>query len=313
MFARRLTHCARLGLISRSKFFPIPRRMESMPHQKGFDSPIMSIINFNRFVRSRFADIRGRVSGHRTPPKKAGSPGQLYLDLMKRSLTNSIYGGEDEFLSDLEAREKGTGWPRSAHTMIGLKRLDNIQFCVEDVLASGVPGDLIETGVWRGGATIFMRAILKVHGDIRRKVFVADSFQGLPPPNELKYPQDTGDTLHSFQELAIPLERVRDNFARYGLLDEQVSFLKGWFRDTLPAAPIERLAVARLDGDMYESTLDALVNLYPKLSVGGYLIVDDYGCIHACRQAVEDFRRQQQIRDEIHQIDWTGVYWQRSA
>ncbi len=105
---------------------------------------------------------------------------------------------------------------------------------------------------------------------------------------------------------------MKANFERYGLLDDQVRFLKGWFRETLPKAPIERLAIVRLDGDMYESTLDGLVNLYPKLSVGGYLIVDDYGAVSGCRQAVLDYRERLGITDEIIPTDWTAVYWRRS-
>ena len=135
-------------------------------------------------------------------------------------------------------------------------------------LTDGVPGDLIETGVWRGGATILMRAILKARGVTDRVVWVADSFAGLPAPNAARYPLDAGINLHRFPQLAVTLERVQDNFRRYGLLDDQVRFLKGWFRDTLPAAPIERLAVLRLDGDLYESTIQALESLYDKLSAG---------------------------------------------
>jgi hypothetical protein len=196
--------------------------------------------------------------------------------------------------------------------MIGLRRLDNLQTCVEDVLRRGVPGDLIETGVWRGGATILMRAVLKAHGVTDRAVWVADSFEGLPPPDTTKYPQDAGIELHRFRYLAVSLEQVQANFAAYGLLDGQVRFLKGWFCDTLPACPVERLAVLRLDGDLYESTMDALVHLYPKLSVGGYLIVDDYGAVEACRRAVHDYRDRQGIRDEIQAIDGSGVYWRRA-
>jgi len=195
--------------------------------------------------------------------------------------------------------------------MIGLKRLDNLEFCIEQVVTNGVVGDLIETGVWRGGAAIFMRAVLKAYGVTDRYVWVADSFEGLPPPNTGKYPYDAGDTLHEARELAVSLEEVKANFERYGLLDNQVRFLKGWFRDTLPAAPIERLALLRLDGDMYQSTMDALVNLYPKLSEGGYVIVDDYGAIPACRQAVNDYRSANAITEEIHDIDWTGIFWQK--
>jgi hypothetical protein len=195
--------------------------------------------------------------------------------------------------------------------MIGLKRLDNLQFCIEEAITNGVVGDLIETGVWRGGATIFMRAVLKAYGVSERCVWVADSFEGLPPPDTGKYPYDAGDTLHQARELAVSLEEVKENFDRYGLLDDQVRFLKGWFRDTLPVAAIERLAVLRLDGDMYESTMDALVNLYPKLSDKGYIIVDDYGCIPACRRAVQHYRSVNGITEEIREIDWAGIFWQK--
>jgi len=81
-----------------------------------------------------------------------------------------------------------------------------------------------------------------------------------------------------------------ENFRKYDLLDRQVRFLKGWFSETLPGCPIERLAVLRLDGDMYESTMDALKHFYPKLSAGGYLIVDDYGAAPACKTAIHEFR-----------------------
>ena len=243
----------------------------------------------------------------------------LYLDLMKRTLTNWIYRDEGELYQrepkpfEELVREEGRDWPLNAHTMIGLKRLNNIEFCVEDVITKGVPGDLIETGVWRGGATIFMRAILEAYGVRDRRVWVADSFEGLPKPDAERYPLDAGDINFAEEELAVSVEEVRANFERYGLLDERVRFVKGWFRDTLPTAPIEKLSVIRLDGDWYESTMDGLVHLYPKLSVGGYLIVDDYGCVPACRQAVHDYRDAQGITDEICSVDWTGVYWQRTA
>lgn len=214
--------------------------------------------------------------------------------------------------SDTEERMLGRGaWPQYAQTMIGIKRLNNIQHCVEDVIKNNVAGDLIETGVWRGGSTILMRAILMSYAITDRSVWVADSFEGLPKPDESKYPADKDDTYHTFDELRVSMEDVKNNFSKYGLLDNQVRFLKGWFKDTLPSAPIEKLSVLRLDGDMYESTMDALVNLYPKLSIGGYVIIDDYHWIPACRMAVTDYRREHGIEDEIIDVDWTAVYWQK--
>jgi macrocin-O-methyltransferase TylF-like protien len=241
---------------------------------------------------------------------------QLYLDLLKRCLSNVIYQDPSTLLGearpfDLASRVEGRDWPNQAHTMIGLQRLDNLHFCVEDALARGVPGDLMETGVWRGGAAILMRAILKVNGVTDRLVWAADSFAGLPPPDAANYPLDANLTFNKFKELAVSLESVQRNFNRYNLLDDQVRFLKGWFRDTLPSARVKQLAVLRLDGDLYESTLDTLVHMYPKLSSGGYAIVDDYGDIPACRQAVHDYRAQHGIEEQIMPIDGHGVFWRK--
>jgi O-methyltransferase len=296
--------------------------------------------------------------GNATQPSAA----QLYLDLLKRSLTRMLFaapqGGAQRpaaaaraltwtirrigvpaymtivrrvpaahrlaapvertlrrFVAvDPRERSEGRDWPADAETMVGLVRLDNLQQCIESVMRDGVPGDLIETGIWRGGATIFMRAVLAAYGDESRTVWAADSFAGLPKPDVAKAPQDAGDTTWAFSaELAVPLETVKANFARYGLLDDRVRFLVGWFKDTLPVAPIERLAVMRLDGDMYESTMDALEALYPKLSPGGYVIIDDFGALENCRAAVADFRARHGITDPIQNIDWTGVYWRRSG
>jgi O-methyltransferase len=115
----------------------------------------------------------------------------------------------------------------------------------------------------------------------------------------------------TFTPLAISADEVRGNFERYGLLDEQVCFLEGFFQDTLADAPIDQLAVLRLDGDMYESTIVALEALYPKLSPGGYLIVDDYA-LPGCRQAVDDYRRDNGISEPLQEVDWTGRFWQRA-
>jgi len=205
-------------------------------------------------------------------------------------------------------REEGADWPSYADTMIGLRRLDNLQDCIESVLRDQVPGDLIETGVWRGGACIFMRGVLRAYGVGDRRVYVADSFQGLPAPDAEKYPHDAGDIHHLHRFLAVSEEQVRKNFERYGLLDDQVVFLKGWFRDTLPNAGIGALSILRLDGDMYESTMDALNALYPKLSPGGYCIIDDY-VLPNCRKAVDDYRAAHGIVAAVRAIDPTSSYW----
>jgi hypothetical protein len=243
----------------------------------------------------------------------------LYVDLLKHSVCGLIYedppltapgvGGIPTARFIRKFRELGRDMPSQAHTMIGLRRLNNLQACIEQVLADGVPGDLIETGVWRGGATIFMRGILKAHGVTDRTVWVADSFEGFPTPDLARFPLDA-----EWEDAAgrgvVTLETVRDNFARYGLLDDQVQFLKGWFNATLPAAPITQLAVMRLDGDLYESTQDALIALYPKLAAGGFVIIDDYNYA-SCRQAIQDFRAAHAIAAPIQDIDGFGAFWRK--
>ncbi len=240
-----------------------------------------------------------------------------YLDMVIKVVCGSVYRDGSSSRGEVtpyspEIREHGWDWPVHAHSMIGVKRLDNVRLLVESVLGNHIPGDLIETGVWRGGASILMRAVLHIYGVRDRKVFVADSFEGLPPPRAELYPADAESDFHTYPELAVSLDEVRDNFAAYGLLDDQVVFLKGWFKDTLPALNVDALALIRLDGDMYESTMDALVNLYDKLSVNGYVIVDDYHVVPACKQAVHDFCSARGIALELEEIDGVGVYWKKT-
>ena len=211
-----------------------------------------------------------------------------------------------------ERRVKGTDWPPLAETMIGMARLDNIEKLAETILAESVPGDFIETGVWRGGATIFMSALLKTHDVKDRRIWACDSFAGLPPPDAKKYPADAGDTHHEISFLAVGLEDVKENFRKYGLLDDRVRFVEGFFEKTLPSLRENTFALLRIDGDMYGSTFCALENLYPRLSPGGFVIIDDYHAIGACKKAVGDFRKREGLLEPIEEIDGTGIYWRKA-
>ncbi len=194
-------------------------------------------------------------------------------------------------------------------TMIGYKRLTNIETLINDVLLNKIKGDLIETGVWRGGAVIFMRELLN-RNNSKKKVYVADSFAGLPKPDE-KYIHDKGDKHFEVGLLSVSMKQVKENFLKYTTL-KNVVFLKGWFKDTLPKLK-NKFSIIRLDGDMYESSIDALNNLYPLLSVGGYCIIDDYGAVVGCQEAVKDYRRDNNISAELIQIDGTAVYWKKEV
>jgi O-methyltransferase len=269
-------------------------------------------------------------------------PAARYLDLLARCLTRDLFldeevrnvdlrtwpGGEPEGLRDLlrtqrwrvvqagadrATRAVGHDWPPTAETMVGLARLANVLDCTARAVVDGVPGDLVETGVWRGGTAIYLRAILAALGDEARRVWACDSFQGLPEADAERYPVDVPLRLHEHAALAVGVDSVRAAFERYGLLDDRVRFVEGWFRDTLPgvAAEIGPIAVLRLDGDLYESTIDALTHLEPLVSPGGFVIVDDYGGIEACRQAVTDHRAAHGIDAPLHEVDWTAVWWRK--
>jgi O-methyltransferase len=273
------------------------------------------------------------------------TPQELYCDMLKRILTRALLAKAQErhtwnarvpvkrqaiqLLQNLLARldleivrlihctqqdylesgDSAANRAEDAESMVGIQQFDSMQACIGNVLRDQVPGDLLEAGVWRGGMAIFMRGVLKASGDRSRRVWVADSFAGLP---EVDRDLDKAAWWWGQGDMAVSEDIVKANFARFGLLDDQVRFLKGYFSDTLPTAPIDRLAILRIDADLYTSTRDVLVNLYPKLSRGGYCVVDDYQNLQDCRRSVDEYRSANGIRNEIVPIDSRAVYWRRS-
>lgn len=224
------------------------------------------------------------------------------LEVLKQRLTGSL-------LLDGDAKNNrviGLDWPQDAMTMIGDVRMENIRYCLEQSMH--VDGHFIETGVWRGGACIFAKAIINALGS-KKKVFVADSFCGLPKPNE-NFPGHTQCNFWNDAYLKVSRKEVEDNFKRYECLDDDVVFVEGWFNETLKKLD-EKFCVIRLDGDLYESTMDALEALYPKLQVGGYVILDEYMKLEGCRAATEVFRWKNKISEKICVIDHSGAYWKK--
>jgi hypothetical protein len=270
----------------------------------------------------------------------------LYLDLLKRCLVGLIHedpavrftwdesGASTLVPFDREQRCEGRDWPSQAHTMIGLRRLENLEALTADLLEAGTPGDLLEAGVWRGGATIFMRGLLKAYGVVDRSVWVADAFARRFPVTAQEGATERSFVSPGWPEIRAVMsgatvasepfrarsdalwagtsyDEVRERFARYGLLDDQVRFLRGWFRETLPVAPITHLALLRLDCDLYDSTYDVLATLYPRVSVGGYVIVDDYNAVSECRTAVHDYLDATGTEADLRPIDADAVFWRK--
>ena len=267
------------------------------------------------------ADV-ARAARHPTTPGPAADPEalrQAYLGLLKLALcdlvgptTESLTPAPDgTVLSQVleggwrRVRSAGLDWPRHGLTMVGLARLDDLQACVETVVTDGVEGDVIEAGSWRGGAALLARATLDSLGD-PREVVVADSFQGFRVA-------DAGDSdLTRFEHLVAPEEQVRTSFANLGL-DRGVTFLPGYFEETLATLAGRRWALVRLDGDTYEATRTGLDALYDGLTPGGYLVLDDYGSFQGARRAADEFRAQRGITEPIERIDYTGARWRKGG
>jgi O-methyltransferase len=206
---------------------------------------------------------------------------------------------------ELRLRAAGMDWPLQGLTMVGLNRLDDLQACVESVVGDGVAGDLIEAGAWRGGASILMRATLDSLGAEDRTVWVADSFEGFPMP-------DTQEGLNLVDFLSVPLDEVQASFARFGL-ERGVRFIPGFFEETMSGLTDGRWAIVRLDGDTYEATWLTLQSLYPGLAPGGYVIIDDYGALKECRQAVDEFRSHHGLTEPLAEVDWTSARWRKES
>jgi O-methyltransferase len=230
----------------------------------------------------------------------------------KRVFSRELVGEEQ-----LDWRTEGKDWPLDGLTMIGLKRLDDLQACVESVIRDGIPGDLIEAGAWRGGASILIRATLDTLGAVDRTLWVADSFEGFPVPEEegVRADLELESDMSRIDFLAPTLETVRGYFARFGC-DRGVRFLPGFFEDTMSDLRGRRWSLLRLDADTHKATKLLLECLYPGLAAGGCVIVDDY--FHpflpeSCRKAVDEFRREHGVNEPIEQIDWNGARWRREA
>ena len=238
-------------------------------------------------------------------------PHEYRASFLAKLLTRILWIDDPEAY---ERRRVGSDWPADAETMVGLARLKNVLNLIFFINGERprIDGDFMECGVWRGGCAIMMAAAqretkLSFKRYVPdRTIWVADSFQGCPPPS---LPQDAGDVHHTMRFLSVSRAEVEANFKRYGLLRDNVKFLEGWFKDTLPG-PVEKLALLRIDCDLYESTMQVLEAMYPKMSKGGYVIVDDYGAVLGCKLAVDEYRAKNNITSQIVHVDWTGIWWE---
>jgi len=290
-----------------------------------------------KFIKT-FTDRITWVNTMITPESNAKKPEELrdvsvkehavimYLEMIKSFVTASLFNAAEFSVRavsrtpqvqlngplNLGVRMGGQDWTYAGDTMTGWARIDNIRMLLTDVIRNSIEGDYIETGVWRGGASVFARAVVKVlEPGTTRVSYVCDSFRGLPPGSANLDRGDKG--WDNTPYLEIPSDIVANNFIKYDMLDSNVVFAKGFFNETMPplSKHIQKLAVMRLDGDMYESTVDVLYHLYDKLSIGGYLIMDDWFGFPS-KTACQDFFKVHGINPEIIPIDSVSAYWKKT-
>lgn len=227
-----------------------------------------------------------------------------YLDLLENVIMYSFWpernmdwNGNLGGVIPIDMKETGqAAWPSVALTMIGRPRLRNIRDLIGRVVADNIPGDFAECGVWRGGACIYARACLPPD----RTVHVCDTFSGFPASEPEAH-------WKSYKCLEVSQVQVMENFTKLGLIDG-VNFIAGSFEDTLPKFT-SQLAVLRIDADSVKSTTEALTLLWPHLSVGGYLICDDY---KSCGLSPV-FQKFLGTLPPLNDIDQSSIWFQKTA
>ena len=270
---------------------------------------------------------------------------RLYLDLLKKCLTREIFDDDDFDVvpragslrglaargalkvlaardlrlvrrgqTDPEDKLEGLGRPAKAETMMGSRRLDFLERAVLRIVSEGVEGDFFEAGCWRGGAAIFLLGALKALGQGERLVWAADSFDGYPEPNEASSAVDR--LLWSRRDyFAVTRAEFERNVARYGVGGEGLRVVEGYFDRSLPEAGVGRLAMIRIDVDGYEGVRAVLDVLYPKLSPGGFVLVDELE-VPGCKRAIEEHFARSGRREEISPIPQRrpkAAYWRKTG
>ena len=206
-----------------------------------------------------------------------------------------------------------------SYTMTSWQRLYSLHMAVKHVVDAGIEGDLVECGVWRGGSMMMAALTLAYLGQTSRKLYLFDTFEGLPKPDKDKDIDIWGNNAveawephrksdESSDWAYASLDEVKSNIASTGYPMDNVVFVKGMVEDTLEAAAPAKISLLRLDTDWYSSTKHEMEVLYPRLSKGGALILDDYGHFKGARQAVDEFfeRGAPAQKPLIVRVDYAG-------
>jgi O-methyltransferase len=199
-------------------------------------------------------------------------------------------------------------------TMTSQERIHALRKSVQYVITNEVPGDIVECGVWKGGSMMAAARTLLEMG-VTRQLYLFDTFEGMCAPTGIDRDYrgkaaadylEEDDKNTSLVWAYSPLDEVKRNLRDTGYDETQIVFAKGKVEDTIPVHAPERISVLRLDTDWYESTYHELVHLYPRLSLGGVLIIDDYGHWEGARRAVDQYIAENHVKILLNRIDYTG-------
>ena len=189
------------------------------------------------------------------------------------------------------------------YTMVDLQKCHAVYWAARYVIEHGIPGDLVECGVWKGGCAMLM-AMVAAARNATREIYLYDTFAGMSRPSEHDIRQNgepaaskwqAGQTESHNEWCFAPLSEVQENMVATGYDPRLIHFVKGLVEETIPKSAPSQISVLRLDTDFYESTCHELVHLYPRLAVGGVLILDDYHCWQGQREALDRYFAEQGI------------------
>jgi O-methyltransferase len=192
------------------------------------------------------------------------------------------------------------------HTMVGLRRLRNLDRLVGLLDAEGVAGDVVECGTCNGGSGALLASVA-CRSPMRRHTWLLDSFAGMPPAG----PQDGPDAAAYTGTCKGSLDRVRDVLHRAGVSASAFTLVPGWFHETLPTLPGGTIALLHIDADWYDSVRVCLEHLYDRVCPGGYVVLDDYGYWQGCRTAWQQFRQARGLDVELNPVDGIGVWFRK--
>jgi O-methyltransferase len=256
-------------------------------------------------LRRAFGLLGYEVVYRRAPQREDSSP--QFEDGLPKYLIPEDFTVEDRELVNVVR----------PYTMTSPERIYALAQAVRYVVRHEIPGDIVECGVWRGGSMMVVARMLLQLGDVGRRLYLFDTFEGMTPPTEkdvLNSGRSAVDLLANEKKhvqtslwCCSPIDDVRQNLYRTGYSPEKVHFIKGRVEDTIPGDAPQSISILRLDTDWYESTRHELIHLFPRLSPGGVLILDDYGWWKGARQATDEYLEQHNLKLLLNRIDaWGG-------